>query len=163
MFCDKCGYTMDSFDKECLRCHGKGLDAAQTTLPQSAKAGAVAFNFTDGLTFDEERQRARAKVRKTLNRVVTFVGVFLITQYGFSLYQRRAFETALLTHYNEELRATGSGTSCTSAELYGFGIFATKSASGYIHCSDGMQRRASWTRDNTGKAEWTVEETGQTE
>ena len=32
--CPQCGFIMSAFDKECLRCHGKGI--APTSPPQSA-------------------------------------------------------------------------------------------------------------------------------
>ncbi len=39
MICQKCGYAMDPFDKECPRCHGQGVvpqDMAQATAAQPA-------------------------------------------------------------------------------------------------------------------------------
>jgi hypothetical protein len=158
---------MDSFDNECPRCHGKGTGnlVAQPTSPQK-----VSFNFADDLAADEEKKQAQEKVRKAINRVFLFVGIYLLTQYSFSLYNRHAFEQALLTQYNQQLRNDGAGISCSSAELYGFGIFGTTEATGYIHCSDRMQRRASWSRERKalwarsgGRATWKVEETGQAE
>lgn len=158
MVCDQCGYTLDSFDKECPRCHGAGAKAQQ-----GAPGGAVAFNFNDDFIADDKRLRAKAKQRQIINRIATFITMFMLTQYAASLYNRHAFEQALLEQYNAQLRADGASTSCSRAELRGFGLFGTKTASGYIYCSDGVQRRASWTRDTSGKAEWNIEETGQRE
>jgi len=157
---------MDSLDTECLRCHGKGVNnvTSPTTSPR------VIFNFADDLAAAEKKKRSREKLAKTLHRILLFAGIFMLTQSAFSLYNRRTFEQAILTQYNQQLKEEGSGTSCSSAELYGFGLFGTMEARGYIHCSDGLQRRAIWGRERRvfwaregGKAQWQVEATGQRE
>ena len=50
MICPRCGYMMDAFDKECPRCHGKGVAAppqapplpSATTAPRPPAPSAVA-------------------------------------------------------------------------------------------------------------------------
>jgi hypothetical protein len=40
--CPECGYALDFFDRECLRCHGKGTQETQTQKSPAQKETAVA-------------------------------------------------------------------------------------------------------------------------
>ncbi len=42
MICPKCGYAMDSFDRECPRCHGKGLAASEGATAPTVQAPTAA-------------------------------------------------------------------------------------------------------------------------